>query len=673
MENVMKVSINDKSVEKANNIKDFSLAIAQYIWNGFDAGATTVDIDYSLNGLTGVESIIVKDNGSGIDFYTLEKTFGILLDSQKKNIASSSVHGSKGSGRFAFKSFAGEAVWTSIFERDKKVYEFSITIKDSDKDNFEFSSPKEINDDIATGCSVSFNRINGDKVSKIITPTFIDFLKKEFGWFLHLNKNRNVSLSINNKPIDYDSIISNSENSLIIVDNNKQSETFNIDYIEWNTDIGDTYYYNYFLDSKQNEKCKQATSFNKNGIDFHHSVYIVSTYFDRYTPDSDTDTNNISFFGDDEIFKKLKSELHKYLSKKQKEFINRNADFLIQKLEDEKVFPYFGDSEYEIQRKNEFISLTKSIFRLQPKLFIKVDPLQKKSFLGLLKLVIDSDERDNIIKIIESIVNDLTKEERAELAKLLEVTKINKIVRTMKQTICRIKDIEILKSLVFDFEKYTTERDHIQKVMEECFWIFGEQYSLVSADKKFGVALNNYYIEILNKDLKNDQKLEIDCDDKDRRPDLFLSRQIPLPSNSTLLEENIIIELKRPSVLIGKKQTRQIQDYMDLIIKTPGFNGDTRVWKFYIVGKDIDEDVVLRLKNNQEKGMELFLYEDVGKYKIYAIKWDDLFQSFKLKNDFLLKNLDIDKDTLLKELENENIPKSEMPSFLVSQSASVSK
>ena len=268
------------------------------------------------------------------------------------------------------------------------------------------------------------------------------------------------------------------------------------------------------------------------------------------------------------------------------------------------------------------------------------------------------------IPIGNPMVNDMSTEERTELVKLLETTKINNIVRTVKQVVGRVKSIEILKLLVLDFEKYTNERDHIQKVMEDCFWLFGEQYTLATADKDFVTALKKYYIDILNKSLIGDEKLVVDSEEKNRRPDLFLCRQSPLTPSNVLMEENIIVELKRPDVEIGMKQYRQIEDYMNLIINTPQFNGETRIWKFYIVGKNISKEVEMKVRQRQEEGKEQFLADEVGKYKIFVIKWDDLFQSFKLKNDFLLKNLKVDKDTLLKELTTAGIPNSEMPQFL---------
>ncbi|MDM1352052.1 hypothetical protein HX017_17870 [Myroides marinus] len=54
------------------------------------------------------------------------------------------------------------------------------------------------------------------------------------------------------------------------------------------------------------------------------------------------------------------------------------------------------------------------------------------------------------------------------------------------------------------------------------------------------------------------------------------------------MEENIIVELKRPSVTIGKDQFRQIDDYLDFIIQQDQFNSQMRKWKFYVISNKVD-------------------------------------------------------------------------------------
>lgn len=113
-----KISANSKSVTNAGITSDYKQAIAEYIWNGFDAGASRVYIDYEANGLGALTSLSISDNGSGIKHDTIEFTFGAFLDSQKTKTfqRTSDVRGKKGKGRFSFSQFATKATWDTTYK-----------------------------------------------------------------------------------------------------------------------------------------------------------------------------------------------------------------------------------------------------------------------------------------------------------------------------------------------------------------------------------------------------------------------------------------------------------------------------------------------------------------------------------------------------------------------------
>ena len=119
------VSANGRSVINSGITEDYKQAFVEYIWNGFDAGATEINISYVLaNELGALESVCVSDNGKGINKNLLEFTFGAFLDSQKRSTfqRTSEVRGKKGKGRFSFKAFATEAEWTTRYlNEDRKL------------------------------------------------------------------------------------------------------------------------------------------------------------------------------------------------------------------------------------------------------------------------------------------------------------------------------------------------------------------------------------------------------------------------------------------------------------------------------------------------------------------------------------------------------------------------
>ena len=72
-------NVTNKSIQKLITIGNYKEGICEYIWNSFDAEATEVDIKFNRNELEEIESIVISDNGSGINHDMLDKTFGSLI------------------------------------------------------------------------------------------------------------------------------------------------------------------------------------------------------------------------------------------------------------------------------------------------------------------------------------------------------------------------------------------------------------------------------------------------------------------------------------------------------------------------------------------------------------------------------------------------------------------
>ncbi len=160
-------------------------------------------------------------------------------------------------------------------------------------------------------------------------------------------------------------------------------------------------------------------------------------------------------------------------------------------------------------------------------------------------------------------------------------------------------------------------------------------------------------IEQLEKDdLRKGGKKKVNSTESNRRPDVFVCRKHSIPDiqdDEYLMEENLIVELKKPTIEIGKVQLRQIEDYLDIIRNEPQFNSQKRFWKFFIVGKRVDNYVRDQYESEKVKGKR-FLVKGIQNFEIYALTWDDIFKLFDLRHKFLVDNLDFDKQVIRKEL-----------------------
>lgn len=651
-----KANISDSSIESAGIPKDYKQAIAELIWNGFDAKASEVDIQFKTNEVDHINSLIISDNGEGIKYENLSETFGKFLDSLKRNSfqRSSYNRGKKGKGRFSFSTFASKATWHTVYSSDNKLLEYDIIITKNKKDEYEDLN-KKVSKSKCTGTTVILEELFEVTAFSFSSDEFKNYLAKEFGWFLFLNQKSNFALKINGDPIEYKFLISEDDvRPLTIKDENQQDQKFTITYIRWSDSIGDKYYY-YFLNDEKREVAKKLTSYNNNAIEFHHSVFVESTFFNSIDTNSEMseDDNLFNSTLNNKVFKALMKDLNEYLFRKQKDFIRGNAaEELVLNLETKGVFPKFANNKYDLERKKDLINVVKELYCVQPKVFKGLKSEQEKTFLGFLNLLLDTDERENILQIIEGIVS-LTPKERIELTNVLKRSSFSKILATIKLIENRAKIVSLLRTLVFDLKKFTTERGHIQKAIEENYWLFGEQYHLASADQNFQQLLGGY-LHIID-GVTDTKKLE--AYDWKRRPDIFMCRKRNIPDSQDgeyQIEENIMVELKRPSVKIGKDQFRQIDDYLDFIMKEDQFNSQTRRWKFYVISNQVDDYIEKQYEAFKDKGKK-FLVHQAGRYEIYALTWDDLFRTFEIKHNYLLEKLEFDKNAIQQELKSKGI------------------
>lgn len=650
------LSVNNQSVDSSGITSDYKEAICEYIWNGFEANAAKVSIDYVQNEILGIEELTIKDDGDGISYDELNETFGAFLTSKKRLLslkAKSKIN--KGKGRFSFTAFAGNAIWETTYKDQEEYKHFTILMTADAKDVVECSEP-EIVEEHKTGTSVRLTNVDSLSIENMNFEVIEPILLKEFAWFLYLYKGKNLEIIFHNEKLDYSKYVNTdlSETAYRTIEGFR----FEISLVVWQETIKEKFCC-YYFDSENVLKTKDTTSFNRNTINFNHSVYVKSDFFDRHDSTVeeyiDSQMNLFVTESDKKIFGKLRKEIQAIIEKKISIYLSDKADKIVNEMENERdTFPHFSDDMYDQMRKKDLKRVAKEIYKIEPLIFFKLKPIQEKSLLGLLNLLLSSEEREKVLTIVEQVV-DLTPEQRSEFSNMLKKTSLENIIDTIKYLEERFRVIEVLRAIVYDLNKFTNERDHIQKLVEKHFWLFGEQYNLASADQRMRKALEEYTNILYG---EADIKADLNPDaENERRMDIFLcDNRMVETSFGTLEEENVIVELKAPKVVLTKKVYRQIEDYMDYVRRQPAFNGVSRRWKFIAVCTEVDEDIKSRYKTFEDKG-KVGLVNQVENYEVYALTWDDVIKSFELKYQPLLKKLKYDREQVANELMRESAQK----------------
>ena len=628
------VLITPAGIQKnLKNIKPLD-AICEYIWNGFDAHASMIEVKLIENDFGILNQIVISDNGTGINYEELKNKFQPFNDSKKSSSLQKSnhslPHGQKGIGRLTFFSFSQSARWDTIYRENNKNYEYYIFMNKNSLNQYDDNNEKQpVIVDKKTGTSVTF-----DQVESLDKKDIIEKIKEEFFWFLELNKENNFTIKVNEEKIDYSDYIK--QKKCIDITGFNCNEQYDIQFVQWNKKMGNEFSKIYYIGSDNIERFKETTKLNKKSDQFFHSIYIKSNYFNdfHFTNEIDDDQSNLFPSKSDDEYKNLMNAINKFLTSYRYDFLKKTSSAYIEKLVEEKLYPEFDSNIIGNYQKKELDNLVKTLYSAQPKIFTGLSNDNKKITLQLLKLIMDNGDKPELFAVLKGII-DLEEEELAELSNILKYTSLNNITKTIKLLCDRQKVIQVLKEILFNKEFNSYEVKHVQEIVENHYWLFGEQYNLITAaEPDFESALKG----LIKVQTGIDERVDINHPDKNKEMDIYMLRQ----DRHGNVTENVVVELKRPKIKLGEKEVSQVKRYMRVIKSEPRFNAGNIKWTFYLMGNEFDNSGYIEgeLESHRNLGDQHLIHEqDNGMTKIYVLKWSELFDSYSKKHDFLMEKL----------------------------------
>ena len=544
-----------------------------------------------------------------------------------------------------FFTFASTAKWRTVYRKQNENYIYNITIE-SDKLDL-FTHDEEVLTSEPTGTIVSFYNITDPEltVNKLEAE-----LIKDFCWYLELNKDNHYSIYVDDTILDYSPLVVERDSKDFSVKDINLS--FSVDYVCWAQKLSEYSKY-YYLDSNNITKEKEYTTFNNKGDSFYHSIYIRSSLFDKFNFTSDFVEEQLDIEGNTIKHKKgieyrtMMNEVNRFLFDKRRPFLKKHVSKVIESIDINSAFPNSNENDILYRfRKNQIEEVVSCLYVAQPKIFsTNMNKEQKKTFVRLLDLIMESGEVSSLFSILNEIL-ELSSDERKELAEILNYSKLSNITKTIKLIQDRAKAVEDLKQLVFNDELNAKEVPHLQKMIEMHYWLFGESYNLVTAaEPNFEQALRAY-LKHLHKEYLN---ATVEHPDRLKQMDIFAIRQ-NIEKDSI---ENIVIELKHPRIALGETQLSQVKKYMSVIMSQDQFNASNMTWEFYLVGNRLNNNgyIESELENSKSHGERSLVFKNKN-YKIYVKTWSEIFADFKIKHDYLLKKLDIERSKLQKEYPN---------------------
>lgn len=610
-------------------------ALAEYIWNGFDANATQIDIDTEMNLLGTLVSITIEDNGEGIDYNDLENTLDLFLDSKKKNNSKPTTRGKKGRGRFSFIKFCKQANWTT--STGKNAFSFII---DSGYLN------KYVPQDVVKsktqnkGTKVVFSQIEKDLDFNFFNDYVVPYLRSEFTWLLVSNPS--LQIFINGVQLNTSTHQSYTHNEHV------KAGSFSLKSVIWEEKQNQEKSLIYFINSNNEIVHKATSELNHKG--FYCSSYVSSEWFNGFCDKADLLSGDKN--PESEIFTNILTLARSKLRQEYIKFRDSAADNLIEQYIKEGIFPEVkGDNRLVNEfHRTQLISTIKTIYEAEPAVFSKqLNKSQKKILIRLLDRIVQSNKLSELFDVLDGVVS-LSEDDVGRISNLLQRTSLENITKTVEHVRGRLDIIQNFKSLIYDHKKFALEVPHIQKCIESNLWLFGEKYHLLTSEEdKFEEALRA--LLDFKSQSKHYDKSSLKHPDKNKEMDLFIAQKgFKISDHDKKYFHHIVIELKRPSIKLGDKELEQIKRYKNVIANEPQFLDENSVWDFVLIGNEISESNItaanLRadLETNRIHG-EQGLVQKTGNFRIIVKTWKQVLNEFELRYN------DISNKLSLKELE----------------------
>lgn len=608
-------------IERQTRAKPAS-AVAELIWNGLDADATQVDVRLEYSDL-GLQKIIVRDNGQGIPYADAPDLFKRLGGSWKKpgqltNARGRFLHGSDGKGRFKAFALGRVAVWRVTCATDRGPRSYSITMFQDNISEFRISEEQEVKGE--PGVELEISELHRD--FHVLQPEkAIQELEGLFA--LYLKDYRDVSIQYERRQLDPNAAIASTRVLQLSDINEVQVYSVELEIIEWRSS-----------DTRALYLCtEQGFPLSKSPKRFHigefkFSAYLKSPFIAKVHRELQLDVAEMNPL--------LKVSIDEALEAVRTYFRERSAEqarIVVDQWKADDIYPFQGEAESsleDVERKVfDIVAVTASIYMPH----FETAPKKKKAFdLRMLRSAIErsSDE----LQIIMKEVLELPRRKQKELANLLVETSLSAIISAARVVADRLKFLSGLELILFDKEmkQNLKERSQLHQILADNAWVFGEEYSLSTSDRSLTEVLRKHK-KLVGDDAAVDEPVK-HISKKRGIIDLMLSKSLRRYRANEL--EHLVVELKAPSVKIGRDQVTQIEGYAFSVMDDDRFKRNNVRWAFWVISDDMDDFAERRILENELHSGTIYRKDN----SIIAIKsWSQVIEDNKARLQFFQEKL----------------------------------
>lgn len=611
-------------------------ALAEIIWNGLDADATSIDVRFDYNALDSMSAIVIRDNGLGIPFVDAPDLFQKLGGSWKKNTVKTQgegrfLHGQDGRGRFKAFALGRISEWDVTYQKSSELWTFKILMNSDNLRQVLISDETKAPDGKDRGVTVTISELHKD-YRAFLTEAGIQELTEIFA--LYLADYQDVSIMVDIHQIDPVKVIASRHTVNLPDITSGKNYAVRLDIIEWRSTTNRSLY---LCNEKGFPLLQVDRRFHIGNFQF--SAYLKSEYISKLQKDESLDLAQMTPEVADTIDKAQKAIRDYFRDRAAKE-----ARTVVAEWKEQEIYPYKGEAESHVEQieRQIFDIVAVNIAQYLPD--FGTTPLKNKAFqLSLLKQSIERSPED--LQLILEEVLKLPKRKQTELAELLRDVSLSAIISSAKLITDRLKFLTGIETVLFDEvpKKRLKERSQLHQIISRNSWLFGEEFSLSVNDQSLTEVLRKHR-QLLGEDVIIDEPVQHISQTRGII-DLMLSRTIRRHRANDLT--HLVVELKAPKVTIDRKEVNQIEGYAFSVVKDERFRSVNTTWVFYVIGDDYGDFAEQRILD------PMGLIYEKDNVKIYVKTWAQILDENRARLQFFQEQLEYqaDKGAALKHLQ----------------------
>jgi len=412
-------------------------ALAELIWNGVDADADEVTVEFAYGELQAITQIVVADDGHGLPYGEVEEKFG-KLGSPHKRLALYSrgrrpLHGRLGEGRFKAFALGSKVEWQSVFETPSGRTEYTIVGRTEALDRFTISDVQPSNS--RSGMVVKVSEVS-DRAARLDPEALVAELTASMAPYLMANPK--VTVKVAGECINPQSVIKDSGSVDLSVDASPEWKDARLRVVEWVTGA----HRDLFLCAAEGIAVDQDQAGPYAGVSS-FSAYLLSNYINEMAIEG-----RLVMRAMDEGYLKLREKVDTALAEYFRARLAQDSQETIRQLKAERVYPFQGEPRGRVERaeRQVFDICAVRVHSYLPD-FSRSPSDQKKLILRLLRQTLETNP-STLTRILREVLR-LRETELQDFAELLDKTTLPAVISTAKMIAERVEFLNGLEQIVY--------------------------------------------------------------------------------------------------------------------------------------------------------------------------------------------------------------------------------